>query len=252
MRSHDTRREEPSPHRQEVRDEGHREPELRRDLGRVLVDADAIGRDVLQHDSGVGRRARRATGARHARLRVDDDARGLDRVCDRSEREQDRSRVAARIGDEPPARRAQLREAVRPRPERVGPRMLEAVPLGIDAGVVEAVRTGQVDDDAARRRLERCGFLVRKTEERDVGARLQRRLVRDEPRHAAPAVASEPRVEHARCLAGQRVRPERVQLESRVCEDAVQGLLARVAGRASDGDARHPRIMHILAILCAR
>ncbi len=79
-RAHDTGREQPAPHRQEVRDERHREAEPRRDLRRMLVLAHAVRRDVLENGSGMRRRARRAARARHPRLRVDDDAGRLDRA----------------------------------------------------------------------------------------------------------------------------------------------------------------------------
>src|SRR6185295_13824281 len=114
-----------------------------------------------------------------------------------------------------------------------------------------AVSARQVDDDAAWRRLEARGFLVREAEERDVGSRMERSLVRDEPRHAAPAVPPEAGIEGRGRLAGERVRAEGIQLEGRVREHAIQRLLADVAGGADDGDARHLRIMHIGAILCA-
>ncbi len=249
-RAHEAGRQEAAPHGEQVRHEGHREAELRGDLGCVLVHPDLVRRDVLEDDPGVRRRLWGPPCTGHPRLRVHDDAGRLDLGRDRPEREQDSRRVAAGIGDETPARRAQLRETVRPRPERPRSRVLEPVPVAIHLRVGEAVCAGQVDDDAAHRRLEPGSFRVREAEERDVGAGVQCRLVRDEPRHPAPAVAAEPRIERRRGLAGEGVRPECVQLECRVREDAVQRLLADVAGGADDGDARHSRIMHMRAILC--
>jgi hypothetical protein len=71
-----------------VRREGDREAEQLRDLGHVLMRADAIRRDVLEHRAGVGRCLQRAAGARHPGEAVDDDGAGLDRVLQRREREQ--------------------------------------------------------------------------------------------------------------------------------------------------------------------
>ena len=110
-------------------------------------------------------------------------------------------------------------------------RVLEPVPLVVDAGVDEPVGSGEVDDHAARRDVERCCLVVREAEERDVGAGRERRVVRDEPRHAAPAVAAEARIERPGRLARERVRPERVQLERRMREHAVERLLTGIPGR---------------------
>ena len=48
-RADEARRQQSAPHGQEVRDESDGEPESRGDLGRVLVLADAIRSDVLEH-----------------------------------------------------------------------------------------------------------------------------------------------------------------------------------------------------------
>ncbi len=100
--------------------------------------------------------------------------------------------------------------------------MLEAVPGGIEGGVLEPVRAGEVDDHGAGRHPERRGALVVEAAEDELRPARERLLVRDEVRHAG----AEPRVQHPRSPAGQRVRPERDEVERRVGEDAVECLLA--------------------------
>ena len=74
-RGHVTGGEQPPLHRQQVRDEADGEAERLRDLGRVLVRADLVRRDVLEHRGRVRRRLQRPPRAGDARLRVDDDCR---------------------------------------------------------------------------------------------------------------------------------------------------------------------------------
>ena len=123
--------------------------------------------------------------------------------------------------------------------------MLEPVPGGVDPRLAEAMGAREVDDDAASRRVDRRRPLVRKTDEDDVGAARESCLVRDESRHAAPAVAAEPGVEGSRRLPGERVGSQRVQVQRRVREHAVERLLTRVPGGADDGDGGHLAIMHV-------
>ena len=52
-------RDQAAPDRQQVRDEADREAERLLDLGRVLVRADLVGRDVLEHDGRVRARLQR-------------------------------------------------------------------------------------------------------------------------------------------------------------------------------------------------
>ena len=138
--------DQPSTHRQQVRDEAHGEPEHLLDLGRVLVRPHAVRRDVLEHEARVRRLLQPAPRARHAGLGVDDDARRFEEVGHRSEREQRRRRVAPGVRDQRPGRRRQLRHRVAPLRERVRVRVLEAVPLA---------RRGRRRPDGARRRGRR-------------------------------------------------------------------------------------------------
>ena len=96
-----------------------REAEQLRDLGHVLVGADPIGRDVLEHRAGMGRRLQRAARARHPGERVDDDGVGLDRVLQRREREQGRGRVAPGVRDQAPRVGDELGQPVDPVAEPV-------------------------------------------------------------------------------------------------------------------------------------
>ena len=90
----------PRAHGQQVRHEADVEAERLGDLGLVLVGADAIGGDVLEHGVRVRALLERPARPRDARLRVDDDAVRLDRPDERREREERRGRVAAGIRDQ--------------------------------------------------------------------------------------------------------------------------------------------------------
>ena len=193
-RAHDAGGDEPAPDREQMRDERHREAEVRGDLRRVLVHTDAVRRDVLEDGACVRRRAQRSTGTRHPGLRVDDDAGRLDLGGDRRESEQHCSRVAAGIGDEPPRRSAQLREAVRPGRELTRSGMLEAVPLGVHVGIGEPVRAREIDDDSVYGRHQHCRPLVLEAAEDELRSGRERLLVGDE-RGQRPVQA---RVEDAR------------------------------------------------------
>ena len=89
----------------------------------------------------------------------------------------------------------------------------------------EPVRSGEVDDDARRRRLE-CGrSVVREAEEEDVGsAAAASAFVTNGGTEASSRGSS------GRALAGERIGAERDQLELRVREHPVERLLAGVAG----------------------
>ncbi len=83
-----------------MRNERHREAESLLDLGLVLVASDLVRREVLEDEPGMRSLLEASTGTGHARLRVDDDAGGIDHVGERMERKQGRSRVAARVRDQ--------------------------------------------------------------------------------------------------------------------------------------------------------
>ncbi len=68
-----------------MRREGNGEPERLCDLGHVLMRADLVGRDVLEHGARVGGSRKRPPGAGHARLRIDDDTDWIDRVFQRAQ-----------------------------------------------------------------------------------------------------------------------------------------------------------------------
>ena len=108
--------------------------------------------------------------------------------------------------------------------------MLEAVPGGIERGVVEPVRAGKVDHDGVRRRLERGRPLVVEAAEDELRTGPERLVVGDECRQRAVQAW----VEDARGRAGERVGAERDELELRVRQHAVERLLTRVAGGAED------------------
>ena len=102
-------------------------------------------------------------------------------------------------------------------------RVLEAVPGRIESRIGEPVRAAQVDDDGAVRRLERGGALVIEAAEDELRACGERLVVRNEVGH----VRAEPRIERRGRLSRERVGSERDELELRVCEHAVERLLAR-------------------------
>ena len=72
-------------------------------------------------------------------------------------------------------------------------------------------------------------------EEEDVGAGRRGLAVGDEVRQ----LAVEARIERRGRPSGERVRAERDRLEFRVGEQAVERLLAGVAGAAEDGSTEH-------------
>ena len=222
QRLHVTGGEQPAPHGQQMRDEADREAERLLDLRRVLVRADAVRREVLEDEARVRRRLQPAAGARDAGLRVDDDARRVDRAGERREREQRRGRVTAGVRDERRLGREELGQPVAP---RAGLRMLEAVPLGVERRVAEAMRAGEVDDDLGVRRLERGRLLVPEADEDDVRAGRERLGVRDERRQVAVQARVERSTPAARRASRSRARPARARG-------------ARAGGRASPG----PRI----------
>ncbi len=152
--------EQPAAHRQQVRDEADRESERLRDLRGVLVGADAVGREVLEHEAGVRARREPAARARDARLRVHDDARRLERSRERRQGEERGRGVAAGVRDQPPRGREELGHGVAPVGQRLRRGVLEAVPGGIEPGIGEPVRAGEVDDDRSGRRVEASGLLV--------------------------------------------------------------------------------------------
>ena len=165
--THVARHEQAAAHRQQVRDEADREAERLRDLRRVLVPADRVRREVLEHEARMRARLQLAARARDARLRVDHDARRVDRARDRRQREQRGCRVAARVGDR--AARSGGKSSgkrVRPVAEPAGPRVLEAVPRRVERGVAQPVRAGEIDDDRAAGGSKRGRALVRRGRER--------------------------------------------------------------------------------------
>ena len=119
-----------------MRRERDGEAEQLRDLGHVLMRADLVRRDVLEHEAGVRSGLQRPPGAGHARLGVDDDAVGVDRVADGAEREQRRGRVAPRVRDQATGHVDELGQPVDPLAELRGARVREPVPLVVEPGVL--------------------------------------------------------------------------------------------------------------------
>ena len=159
------------------------------------------------------------------------------------EREQRRRRVAPGVRDQRALGRMHFGQPVAPGARR------EAVPLLGQGLVGEPVDAAEIDHDRACGRLERGRLLVPEAEEDRLGAARARLEVRGEHRHRAV----EPRVERVGGPAGERIRPERDQLELRMREHPVERLLAGVPGRTEDGHGRHDlRIMHIRWNLCRR
>ena len=95
---------------------------------------------------------------------------------------------------------------------------------------------GQVDDERVGGRLEGGRLVVVEAQEEDVGAACGGLGIRHEGRQGA--VKS--RIERLRGLPGERVRAERDRLERGVREQAIEGLLAGIAGAAEDGGGVHP------------
>ena len=113
-RAHVARGDQAPANRQQVRRERDREAEQLRDLRYVLMGADPVRRDVLEHEAGVRRRLRRAAGACHPGHRVDDDGAPVDRGGQAA-----RARAAPPSRSNPGSRRggpqaARAREAHRP------------------------------------------------------------------------------------------------------------------------------------------
>ena len=125
----------------------------------MLVRADSVGREILEHEAGVRARFQRAAGAGHSGLRVDDDSVRLDCLSDGRESKQRRSRVAARVRDQPARRRIELRQCIAPLHERCGKRMREAVPVAVEVRVAKPVTAREVDDDRVYRWFERGRFV---------------------------------------------------------------------------------------------
>ena len=224
-----TRRQEAAPHGQEVGDEADGKAELLRYLGRVAVRADGVGRDVLEHEAGMGARLQRPARSRDARLGVDDDTRLIDGSGERSERQQRGGRVAARVRDQVPDGWRELREPVAPRTGG------DAVPLGRKGRVDESVRAGEVDHDRVGRRIDGGRLRVVEAEKEQLCADCERLLVRDERRQRAVQT----HVERRRASAGEGVRAERDDLEPGVREHTIEGLLSRVAAAPGDGGGDH-------------
>jgi hypothetical protein len=111
----------------------------------------------------------------------------IDEVRDGREREQSGGRVAARVRDQPTGGRRELGERVVP------------------ARRAQPMRTGEVDDHRAGRRVQRGRRFVVQAAEDELGPGRTRLLVRDEAGKGPVAVAGEPRIERARGLPGQRV-----------------------------------------------
>ena len=158
-----------------MRDERDREAEELRDLGRVLVRADRVRRDVLEHGGGVRAGLQRAAGAGDARLRRRR-RRRRDRRCRRSAPTRAARRSRSSRGWRSAGRSAaELGQRVPPVSllpgwrTRTTPRRRR---------VVEPVRAGQVDDDCLGGRLERRRLLV-------VEARRRARRRRRAPRRSA-------------------------------------------------------------------
>ena len=88
-------------------------------------------------------------GPRHAAFRIADDRLlAVDDVRERPQREQDRCRVAAGIGDQPRVLQlavAPLREPVDGLLEQRRPRVRKAVPARIQGRIVEAEGAGEID-----------------------------------------------------------------------------------------------------------
>ena len=225
--------------------EANGEPERALDLRRVPVRPDLVGREVLEDEARVRARRWAPAGTGDARLRVDDDVGRIDRGHERREREERGSRIAPGVRDERAGRRPQLGQPVLPASERRRSRVLPAVPLRVGRRL-QTVCTGEVDDDGVRRRLDLRSALVAEAEEDQVGSGGERLRVRRKGRQ----LAVEAHVESSRRLSCQRVRAERDDLELRVSEDAVEGLLSRVSRGSEDRRAHWRSIMPSLCVSC--
>ena len=183
----------------------------------------------------------RPAGARHARLRVDDDRRRRRRRAAARARAAPRSRSSRGSRSGGPSAGCSSGSAVAPRRPGVG----AVPPLRHSASSREPVHAAEVDDDrAVAGGCERGRRSLPRQRKIDVGAARGRLGVR----HEAPAARrSRPRVER-RAPAGRRASPSRAR-PARARGGAstpVERLLAGVAGGSEDGDGLScmMRIMH--------
>ena len=206
------RRDQAAPDGEQMRDEADREAERLLDLGRVLVRADLVGRDVLEHRGRVRRGLQGPPSTRDPRLGVDDHSGRVDRAGERRERQQHGGGVAAGIRDQRAVRRKELRDRVVPVAERRGVRVLESVPRRVERGLCQPVRAREIDDSGLGRSRERGSPLVVEAPEDELCAGAGSVRIRNERRH----VAVQAWVESARRLTGERIRAEGDERELRV------------------------------------
>ena len=211
--------------RQQVRRQRDGEAERLRDLRHVLVLTHLVRGHVLEHETCVRARLERPSCAGHPRLGVDDHVGRVDRVADRMQSEQRRGRIAAGIRDEPTfGRRRPRADRSSSLRARCGRGCRKPYHCSYWARIGEPVGAREVDHDAVAPGLERRCLLVRQADEGDVRLAGESSFVRDEMRHAPPAVSVQSRVERDCLAAGKAVRSDRVGARARD---------ARGRGRAS-------------------
>ena len=232
-------RDQPAAHGQQVRDEADREAERLLDLGRVLVRADAVRRDVLEHEAGV----RAAFSVRPAPETPD--FASITTLPGRSRRRAARARAAPRSRSSPGSRSGG------PRAAELGQRVAPA-PSSSGRGCAKPYQRSYSDASCSRCAPERSTTTApaggssaaaspwsRQRKIRSAPAR-ERGLVRDEARGRPPFRRGS---SAAASCARERVGAERDELEPGVSEHAVERLLTGVAGGAEDRGGRHRRSM---------
>ncbi len=221
------------------------------DLGGVAMVEQAVGGDVLVGGAEQAGVLQRATGAAHAGDRVDDDARRLDRTLAHEGRQGEARRrdVAARRGDQPGALElaaVQLGQPVDRLGEQLRLVVLEPVPAGVQAGVLQPVGGGEVDDAADppdELRGERHRRLVGKPEEHEI--ELAGPIDVERLEHEVGVARRQARVERGSRGAGLAVAGGVPHVELGVLGAEAQELGSRVARGADDADCDHRRkIIH--------
>ena len=213
------------------------EVKLLADLRLVPVLADAVRLEVAEQlregEVDVGLLA----GAGDAALRVADHRLlAVDGERQRPQREQDRGRIAAGIGDQPRFLQlavAVLGQAVDRFAEKLRALVVEAVPRRIHRRLFEPKRAGEVDDPHAvveQLRREIGGDFVRRAEEDDLRLRGDERLDRE---RLGDELRQRGRDRSAR---GAARREERDELDLVMARKDGRQLGAGVAGGADDGD----------------
>ena len=157
------RRDEPAPDRQQVRRERDGEAEQLRDLRHVLVRADPVRRDVLEHEAGV-RATPSACGPRPSSRTCASTTTDSGSIASASgaEREQRRGRVAPRVRDQAPSGGDELGQAVDQSPSSSGRGCVKPYQASYAAASRSRWAPERSTTTPRERRLDRRRLLVRR------------------------------------------------------------------------------------------